>query len=35
MEKRELKRILAGVSVAGLIAAGVTTVATVQSAQAA
>jgi radical SAM modification target selenobiotic family peptide len=35
MEKRELKRILAGVSVAGLIAAGVTTVATVKNASAA
>lgn len=35
MEKKELKRILAGVSVASLIAAGVTTVATVQNASAA
>ena len=35
MDKRELKRILAGVSIATLVAAGVTTVATAQKASAA
>lgn len=35
MEKRDLKRVLAGISVASLVAAGVTTVATVQKASAA
>lgn len=35
MDKRELKRILAGASVASLVAAGITTVATVQKASAA
>jgi radical SAM modification target selenobiotic family peptide len=35
MEKRELKRLLAGISIASLVAAGITTVATVQKASAA
>lgn len=35
MDGRELKRYLAGISVASLVAAGITTVATVQKASAA
>jgi hypothetical protein len=35
MENRELKRLLAGVGIASLVAAGITTVATVQKASAA
>jgi radical SAM modification target selenobiotic family peptide len=35
MDGRDLKKYLAGISIAGLVAAGITTVATVQKASAA
>jgi radical SAM modification target selenobiotic family peptide len=35
MEKKDLKRMLAGISIASLVAAGITTVATVEKASAA